>query len=164
MKRRGFTLIELMVVVAVIAVGAAIATPYFWGVVKRQRLSSATRFTVSELRRARSMAIARARFPLRGTAERAESAGLRVASPTVLVLFADADTTTGNSNESDLSRFDLRNVEADGTIELVTPAAGEIIRFGRDGSTRGTEIVLRDTMTGQERAIEITAGGQFLMD
>lgn len=53
----GFTLIELMVTVAVLAIGAAIAYPSFKGVLQSNRVSTATNDLIASLSLARSEAI-----------------------------------------------------------------------------------------------------------
>lgn len=54
---RGFTLIELMVTIAVMGIITAIAAPSFVKIIARQRLNSNTQELVSTLTKARSQAI-----------------------------------------------------------------------------------------------------------
>lgn len=58
MSERGFTLIELLVVLVVMAILVAIAGPAFNDLIERQRLKGAVRTLLSDLRAARSEAIA----------------------------------------------------------------------------------------------------------
>lgn len=58
-QRRGFTLIELMVVVALVAVVAAIAVPSFRSLMLMQRLKSISAQVVTDMQFARSEAISR---------------------------------------------------------------------------------------------------------
>jgi type IV fimbrial biogenesis protein FimT len=58
-KQRGFTLVELMVVVAIAAVLIAMAVPSFTGLIKSNQVSSAVNTFMSDVRFARSEAIKR---------------------------------------------------------------------------------------------------------
>ena len=57
MKQEGRTLLELMVVVAIIGIVAAMATPDFWALKSRIQARCATEEIASELRLARQLAI-----------------------------------------------------------------------------------------------------------
>ena len=56
-RTAGFTLVELMVTLAVLAIGAAIAFPSFRGVLQSNRVSTATNQLIGSLSLARSEAI-----------------------------------------------------------------------------------------------------------
>ena len=58
-RNHGFTLIELMVVIAVVAVILTLAAPSFYGFILKQRLKSITAQLVTDLQFARSEAAAR---------------------------------------------------------------------------------------------------------
>jgi prepilin-type N-terminal cleavage/methylation domain-containing protein len=58
-RRRGFTLVELLVVVAVIAVILTLAAPSFRGMIEMQRLRSVTAQLVTDLQFARNEAVQR---------------------------------------------------------------------------------------------------------
>lgn len=60
-QMRGFTLVELMVVVALVAIVASIAVPSFQAIIANSRLSSSTNDLVGVLNFARSEAIRRGR-------------------------------------------------------------------------------------------------------
>lgn len=54
---RGFTLIELMVTIAVMAIIATIAAPSFLNMIEKQRLNQDTQNLISQLSKARSQAV-----------------------------------------------------------------------------------------------------------
>ena len=56
-KKRGFTLVELMIVIAVIAIISAIAAPNFTTYMAQRRLSGAARMVMSDLMAARQKAV-----------------------------------------------------------------------------------------------------------
>jgi type II secretion system protein H len=56
-RQAGFTLVELMIVVAILAILAAIAVPNFIGSLPRQRLAKATRNLISDMQWVRQQAV-----------------------------------------------------------------------------------------------------------
>ena len=56
-KKRGFTLVELMIVIAVIAIISAIAAPNFTTYMAQRRLNGAARMVMSDLIAARQKAV-----------------------------------------------------------------------------------------------------------
>src|SRR5262245_17906118 len=54
---RGFTLIELMITIAVLAIGSALAYPSFSGAIKSNRVATATNSFIAAFNLARSEAI-----------------------------------------------------------------------------------------------------------
>ena len=58
-KQSGFTLVELMIVIAIIAIFAAIALPSFSSLIERGRLKSATEVIKADIQFARSEAMKR---------------------------------------------------------------------------------------------------------
>lgn len=158
MKRRGFTLIEMLIVVAVVAVLSAIAYPRFDELSRRSRIDGATRALVGSLRESRAMAIARQEFG----GVRARAVGIRIDSPTRYTQIFDGDTDDDNGNDTDLRVVD--NTARVPGLRITSPAPGTVIRFRRDGSTTAGSIVLADTDTSLTRTIRLTAGGQATLE
>lgn len=162
--RRGFTLVELMVAIAMIAVLAAIAVPLFGAMFQRQRLNEAARGAVSMLRRARSLAIARGPFQVAGSALTARTAGVRLESDRQLVLFVDADEDRSNANHLELERLDLLAVDPSGTLRFASPSAGSEIRFAQDGSTRHVVVEIEERGGQRVRRLQVQAAGVIRLD
>lgn len=60
-KTRGFTLVELMIVIAIAAIGITLAVPSFRDMIERKQLSGATEAAFQHLRRAKSQAVKRSK-------------------------------------------------------------------------------------------------------
>jgi type IV fimbrial biogenesis protein FimT len=110
-KQRGFTLVELMVVVAIAAVLIAMAVPSFTGLIKSNQVSSVVNTFMSDVRFARSEAIKRG-----GSVVICRSDSPEAASP---VCSTSGNAANGNGWVSGWIIFqDLNN---DGTIDAGEP-------------------------------------------
>jgi type IV fimbrial biogenesis protein FimT len=110
-KQRGFTLVELMVVVAIAAVLIAMAVPSFTGLIKSNQVSSAVNTFLSDVRFARSEAIKRG-----GSVVICRSDSPEATSP---VCSTSGNAANGNGWVSGWVIFqDLNN---DGTIDAGEP-------------------------------------------
>ncbi len=158
--RRGFTLIEVCVVVGIIAVVASIAYPRFDELRRRSNANAATRKLVGSLREARALAIARPDY--NGT--RAVVIGIRIDSATRYSQIYDTDTNETNNNDVVVRTVDLVANERAPGLTITAPTAGTVIRFRRDGSTTARSITLADSQSALRRTIRLTAGGQASME
>lgn len=134
-RSRGFTLIELMVTLVVLAVVMGIAAPSFSDMINRNRLTAAANELVSALQVARMEAIRRnARVMLCPSTDGSACAG---SDWSRLIVFVDAN---GNSAPGDTGDEIVRNVQISESGITVAGssnvATNQRLGFGADGFAR----------------------------
>ncbi len=134
-KHKGFTLIELMVTIAVLAIIAMLAAPSFTQIMAKQKLNSNSRELMATLSQARSQAVL-----LRSNATVNINPSTCTPSPTVYCWSA----TVGN--------------------RVTAPTAITQIVFGRDGGissglTADTDFVICNSKAEMTRAFALTKIG-----
>lgn len=155
-RRRGFTLLEMVVAVAVLAVVVSLALPSLLAATPQERLRRATADLVSNLRWARSMAV--------GGQASGLPAGLQVAQ--VEVSFNPAAdnysiSVVDNNGVLTLVRtVDLLKYQS-GAVRLdLSAAVPPLLRFERNGGANAiAQVTLAETTTGQSRLVSITRAG-----
>lgn len=153
-RRRGFTLVELMVVVAIVAVLAAVGVPSFRDMLLNQRLASAARGFNSALNFARMEAIQRAQ-----SVEVAALAGSGWSDGWVVRTVADDSPQT-------LRRFDRlpQGVSVDTTLGK---GFAQGLRYDSNGFSRqtvksgfGAGCLTLKADTGRRTSIVVSASGR----
>jgi type IV fimbrial biogenesis protein FimT len=84
-RPQGFTIIELIVTIAVLAILAAMAIPSFTDMMERQRLINATEAVYSDLQNARSEAVKRSQQIVVSIQDGCITAADKLVSPTVVL-------------------------------------------------------------------------------
>lgn len=130
---RGFSLTEMMIVIAVIGVLAAIAFPSFTGVVNGGRLSGMTNELVASIQVARTEAIRRnVRAVVCPSANGTTCAGGANWSTGWMVFFDDNRDSAANAGETV-----LRYVQGNAPAQVQTsPAIAGVLVFRPDGRAR----------------------------
>lgn len=158
MRNRGFTLIELMVTVAVLAILLTIALPSFKGVIQSNRVATSTNELIATLSLARSEAIRNSR----GSGVCASSAGAACDGTWEQGLMVWGDTN-GNG-EFDAAEPVLRFLVVNPQMELSAQAG--VVAFDGRGRRRGSDFAIALQPKDCEslpyrRAIGINATGQI---
>lgn len=167
---RGFSLAEMMIVIAVIGVLAAIAFPSFVGVINGGRLSGMTNELVASIQIARTEAIRRnVRAVVCPSANGTSCSGGNNWSAGWMVFF---DSNLPANNSADAGETVLRYVQGKAPTQVFTsPAIGAALVFRPDGRARATAAgaLLKGTIavclpvtqpTDNNRDVIITFGSQ----
>jgi len=149
---RGFTLIELMVTVAVMAIVAAIAAPAMQGIVRANRLAATSTEVITALQLARTEAVRRnARVMVCASAD-----GQACSASTTWTRWI----VLGRDNVSGADTV-IRDSEVTGDMQVSGPAAG--IRFRPSGLLDAQQVVSvcipTDNPANNTRTVTMMASG-----
>ena len=159
MRRRGFTLLEIVVVLALVGLMGAIAIPWFARSARQSRLSSLARELAAQVQVARSEATSRRQISAGPPPVVVRFAGIRIDSATRYTVFADADADPANG-EIDVDIVDWLARAPNTHARIVQPAPGSRIRFRQDGTTTAVIVLIDDVGLGQRREVRINGVGQ----
>lgn len=167
---RGFTLVELVIAILVLAILASLALPSFQSSLRSSRLSSSTNQLMAALNLARSEAIKNTS----GAGVCSSSDGLTCAGVTDWsmgwLVWSDrpnAATGVGNGQFDAGTDVVLRYTQAVPRMRIAGPAAAQAVRFDRRGRLAGgadLQFSLRPETCGNQllmRPLTLTRVGQF---
>lgn len=155
--RRGFSILELVTVMAIVAVTIALSMPLFARTQRRDDLRRAARSLIGDLNRARSLAASGYRTnvsPPWAPTDRSVNAGVTIVSPNTYALFIDRDGTT-DGDEITVAVMSLPNF-----MTITSPLPGQEIRFRPNGTVVApANFVIADAEQGMSRTIIVSGGG-----
>lgn len=130
-RRRGFTLVEMVMAFGILALGTALAVPAFMRMVQEDDLTRATRSVESLFRIARDSAIAAGR-PVTVVVDSVSG-----------LVWLDVPRRPGEELEGALTRpLDVASLELPGTVRMEVPAARTRFTFAASGQAFGEHILL----------------------
>ncbi|MBU8976442.1 MULTISPECIES: GspH/FimT family pseudopilin [unclassified Lysobacter] len=168
---RGFTLVELMITIAVLAVGSMLAYPSFSNVIKSNRVATSTNSLIAAFNLARSEAIR----SNRGAGVCPSKAGTACEGSdwsTGFIAFTDQDGSGGWSAGDSVLRFFEGN---EALTFTAAPGANEpagnvdVVVFGRSGrAAHAVDFTVKATKckTGEQyqRQLKVTKPGQTRLE
>lgn len=164
-RLQGFTLIELMVVIAIVAILLALALPSFESSIRSNRVATATNELMASMSLARTEAVRSARGGGLCTSTNGTSCGGTWNDGWIVWIDADANGTPGGANDRV-----VRYIQARPALTVSAVSSGgstTILRFdprGRmfDGNTRNITLRPATCTTGAEmqRLLSVSATGQ----
>ncbi len=172
MHGRGVTLLEVVVVVAIVSLLTAVALPNFFMLSRNRELRSAVRTLLVEIQRIRTFsANAKLDNIQQGTPSFVSleqenqtyvESGLLITNNYTIQFFADTDTNPNNSGLRVIKTINFKERFPSSQLRIDVPTQGQQIRFRRN-STRtanspGT-IRLTSAVTGKSLEISISLAG-----
>ena len=169
-RRAGFTLVEMVMVVVIIAVLAALTVPAMTRATENQKLYSAARALLGDLVSARQLAATGKKDtdpapPNWGQTEVTASAGIVIQANGYQVFI---DRNMQIDGDEIIQRV-VTYTGGDSNIVITSPAPGTVIRFRRNGTLEGSPpadqtIIMRDTDSNRSEQLTVFYGGSVRID
>lgn len=157
-RQRGFTLIELMIVLILVAIVAGIAAPWMGQVIRNGQMTSQGNSLLGGMQYARGESLARGTTVTICGSSDGVSCDDNWGRGWIVFVDVDGDKNLGTADEV------LRTYAADTAIDSATSARVSFTRKGRlDNAGNPLSIVIKRSDCGTEgsRAVSITTGGRM---
>lgn len=146
--KRAFTLVELMIVIAIIGIVSAIAAPNFRTYMAERRLSGAARMVMSDLMAARQKAV---------TQNNRFSVTFSGNQYTIL----DDDNNNGSTDSGEMT--EVRNIQTDYYDVTIPNVTANPVFYPR-GTASGTTVTLTSSGTGSNKYVKVAITGRVKID
>jgi len=156
--KRGFTLIELMVVIAVVAVIAALAAPMFTSLIEMQRLRGTTAQLVTDLQFARNEAVSRNTLVRLSFNANPQMTCYTLYTSTELINAVRCNCLLGAGNACTAANVEIRTVQMPTSrgVQVLIPIPQEYdTAFAFDNITGGLYAIPTDFLTRPLDSIRI---------
>jgi type IV fimbrial biogenesis protein FimT len=142
LDKRGFTLIEMMIVIAIIGIVAAIAAPNLANYMAQRRLNGAARMVMSDLMAARMLAVAQNRnvqvsFPSSAAATYTyDTTGTSPLTKNIQTGFGYHDVTLSSNTNPIFIPNGTVSAATNGTVTLSNGAGSKLVTTSSAGRVR----------------------------
>jgi prepilin-type N-terminal cleavage/methylation domain-containing protein len=160
-RAAGYTLMEVVVVIGIIGIIAAIAIPTFSRMRERDKLNDAVREMTAKVSQARSLAASNQRNPAWLATERSMSAGIRFLDNRSYIVFIDRDLIW-DGDEATIATVSFIAKDPGTPLTIVNPAPNTEIRMQRNGVlTAGGPVMIEinDDRARATKRIQVSLSG-----